>query len=153
MKTRKYLALLMAVLMALTAIPFSVTAEEAPVILTLSDDTPAEGEGWSWANGLLTLNGDFGADAIHITSGVTSAKLVLESNVTLGSALSGTTPALKAEGTLEIDAADYTLTLYADDANALAVEDNLILSGGQVYARNNHASKRDVAVAATAVSS
>ena len=147
MKTRKLLALLMSLLLVLTVTPFSVTAEDTSRLLIITDDDAASGEGWTWENNVLTLSADVAADAVRIDSGVTSAKVVLEGNVTLNSAALDGVSALQAACDLEIDAGDYTLTLYSGNAVVLAAAQALTLSGGRVYTRSGSNHYRDVSVA------
>ena len=146
MKTRKFLALLLSALLVLTVTPFTAAAGDAARLLILDGDA-ASGEGWTWENNVLTLSADAAVDALRIESAVPSAKVVLEGNVTLnGAALDGT-PAIEAGCDLEIDAGDYTLTLYSGNAVALSAAKALVVTGGRVYARAGSNRYRDVSVA------
>ena len=103
-------------------------------LFVVDADIPANGQGWSWDQGVLTLSEGFNQNALVFGDAISEAKVVLTSNATLNASRywGG---ALYAPCDLEIDAGDYMLSLISNEATALYVDGDLTVSGGQVYAQ------------------
>ena len=109
-------------------------------LLTLLDSGRASGEGWIWADNLLTLSSDTEVKAVEFRSGVGNAKLVLNGDVMLDSRGMGYDadweyiPAIKTTCDLEINTGSYTLTLNNEEYGyAIRAKDaDLSISGGTV---------------------
>ncbi len=109
-------------------------------LLTLLDSGNASGEGWTWANNVLTLSSATKVKAVEFRGSVDSAKLALSGDVSLDSRGMGYDSewnyisAIKANCDLEINTGSYTLTLNNDEyGSAIRAKDaDLLFSGGAV---------------------
>ncbi len=105
-------------------------------LLSLLDSGADSGDGWTWANNVLTLSSGTAVKAVEFRQGLGSAKLVLAGNVTLDSTDMGydanwnSIPCIGTNCDLEIDAGAYTLTFIGDNNSISSYCADVVISGG-----------------------